>query len=167
MRNKFIFIISLFVISLITVQCDNNRKEYINKYYSDPYPIQQLNKFIPLPVGAVQPEGWLKKELQTWAEGITGHLQEYRGDAFWNTWDNRRYRNEHPNVIGDKWWYFEHQAYWADGLIQLAYILDDQKLKKLLTNLWTRFWPVRIMMAISGDGLIILIVIMEIYIRKA
>jgi hypothetical protein len=40
-------------------------------------------------------------------------------------------RNEHPNIIGDQWWYFEHQAYWADGLIQLAYILDDEKLKKI------------------------------------
>ena len=131
MKNKITFVIASLVILTFIIRCDYKRKENINKFYSDPYPAQKLNKFIPLPVGAVQARGWLRKELQAWAEGITGHLQEYRGDAFWNTWDNRKFRNEHPNAIGDQWWYFEHQAYWADGLIQLAYELDDQRLKKI------------------------------------
>jgi hypothetical protein len=34
-------------------------------------------------------------------------------------------------VPGEPWWFFEHQAYWADGLFQLAFILNDDRLKKL------------------------------------
>ena len=103
--------------------------EKSNKYYSDPYPKEKLNQFVQLPVGAVKPDGWLRKQLQAWAKGITGHLQEYRGEIFWNVWDNRQFRIEHLKLTQGTWWAFEHQAYWADGLSQLAYILDDKRLK--------------------------------------
>jgi len=106
-------------------------QEKSNKYYSDPFPKEKLSKFVQLPVGAVKPDGWLKKQLQAWGEGITGHLQEYRKDVFWNVWDNRKFREEHPKLTQGTWWAFEHQAYWADGLSQLAYQLDDPKLKSI------------------------------------
>ncbi len=111
--------------------CNSRTTEKYNKYYSDPYPKEKLYQFIQLPAGAVRPDGWIRKELQASAEGITGHLHEIREDVFWNTWDNRLYRNDHPPVPGEPWWFFEHQAYWADGLFQLAYILNDERLKKL------------------------------------
>jgi hypothetical protein len=124
-------VITLITSVIILFGCNSHTTEKNNNYYSDPYPVEKLYQFIQLPVGAVQPNGWLRKELQSWADGITGHLQEYRGDAFWNTWDNRRFRNEHPPVPGDPWWFFEHQAYWAEGLFQLAYMLDDNRLKNI------------------------------------
>lgn len=102
-----------------------------NKYYNDPFPKEKLSKFVQLPVGAVKPEGWLRKQLQAWGEGITGHLQEYRSDVFWNVWDNRKFRESHPKLTNGTWWAYEHQSYWADGLSQLAYELDDPKLKAL------------------------------------
>jgi len=98
------------------------------KHYAAPYPGVEARKFIPLPVGAVRPEGWLKSSLQAWADGITGHLHEYRSDTFWNTWDNRSFRNKQGHYAAE-WWPFEQQAYWAEGMVQLAYILDDKRLK--------------------------------------
>lgn len=129
MKQKIIFgIASIIILSLIT-RCEFNRKDSMNKYYGDPYPKEKLNQFYQLPVGNVQPQGWLKKELQTWAVGITGHLHEYKSGTFWNAWDNRTF-NEDPKVKRS-WWPFEQQAYWADGLFQLAYILNDERLKKI------------------------------------
>ena len=116
-----------FAVSLFLWGCEA-KKESIG-HYGDPYPGVTTPAFFNLPVGAVRPEGWLKRTLQIWADGITGHLHEYRSDTFWNTWDNRRYRNEHPKEV--EWWPFEQQAYWADGLVQLAYILDDERLKSI------------------------------------
>jgi hypothetical protein len=78
-----------------------------------------------LPVGAVKPEGWLQQTLRAWGDGITGHIHEYRSDTFWNTWDNRRQRAKDD----DGWAVFEQQAYWAEGIVQLAYILNDERLK--------------------------------------
>jgi len=94
-------------------------------HYAEPYRGVQTPRFIRLPVGAVEPEGWLKMTLQAWGDGITGHLHEYRSDTFWNTWDNRRHRIN----VRDEWQPFEQQAYWTEGIVQLAYILDDERLK--------------------------------------
>ena len=129
MKNKLkkIFL-SLTALSLLA-SCYASTLPNTNKYYSDPFPKEKLNKFVQLPVGAVKPEGWLKKQLQAWSDGITGHLQEYRSDIFSNVWDNRKYRIEHLKLTRGTWWSFEHQAYWADGLSQLAYELDDPRLR--------------------------------------
>jgi hypothetical protein len=104
--------------------------------YADPYPGIVSPKFFLLPVGAVKPEGWLQTTLRGSSEGITGHLQEYRSDSLWRTWDDRAYRGkpqlgQNGNFSHEVWWPYEQQAYWADGLVQLAYILDDERLKKI------------------------------------
>jgi len=109
---------------------DLQRKSY--GYYLPSYVGKRQPRFVQLPVGAVKPKGWLKKTLQAWGDGITGHLHEYRSDTFWNTWDNRRYRNEHrEKAHRAAWWPFEQQAYWADGLVQTAHILNDKRLKNI------------------------------------
>ena len=126
-----------FVLSLVVWNCRIQKKT--TSHYEDPYPGIVTRQFIPLPVGAVRPEGWLKKTLHAWASGITGHLHEYRPDTFWDTWDNRLYRikqmqNEGPvdRGIGTTLWApFEQQGYWANGIVELAYILDDERLKNI------------------------------------
>lgn len=90
-------------------------------------------RFSPLPIGAVKPRGWLKLTMQKQAAGITGNLQHYRSDIFWNAWDNRLSRSASPD-----WWPYEQQAYWADGIITLAYTLDDAQLKQIADDFVTK-----------------------------
>jgi len=73
--------------------------------------------FVPLPAGAVRPAGWLKAQLQTQALGLTGHLDEFWPDIKDSAW------------IGGKAEGWERAPYWLDGLVPLAYQLDDPKLK--------------------------------------
>ena len=75
-------------------------------------------RFRPLPLGSVHPTGWLKNQLRIQAEGISGHL-----DEFW------------PDVRDSQWFGGEAEAwerapYWLDGIIPLAYTLDDPTLKE-------------------------------------
>lgn len=118
----------------LVTSCVGNRRPA--NQYADQYPGVVSPKFLLLPVGAVKPQGWLQTTMRSSGEGITGHLQEYRSDSIWRTWDDRAYRGklqleQHGNLSHEVWWPYEQQSYWADGLVQLAYILDDQRLKKI------------------------------------
>ena len=74
----------------------------------------QMNVFNPLPLGAVRPLGWLLRQERVQAAGLSGHL-----DEFWN--------DVGPNSgwlggTGESW---ERGPYYLDGLLPLAYQLND------------------------------------------
>lgn len=74
--------------------------------------------FAPLPLGAVHAKGWLATQLETMAQGLTGRLDEfYSLVGPQNAWLGGN---------GDAW---ERGPYWLDGLVPLAHILDDERLK--------------------------------------
>ena len=75
-------------------------------------------KYRALTAQQIKPEGWLLRQLEIQAEGLSGHL-----DLVW------------PDIRESKWiggdkegW--ERVPYWLDGFIPLAYLLDDEDLKK-------------------------------------
>ncbi|MBN1466587.1 glycoside hydrolase family 127 protein [candidate division KSB1 bacterium] len=78
----------------------------------------QQNKFITLPLGSVKPTGWLERQLRAQANGLTGHLDEFWPDIIHSAWKG--------GDGGDSW---ERTPYYLDGLVPLAYILDDSTLK--------------------------------------
>ncbi len=76
-------------------------------------PVMQM-----LPLGAVRPAGWLQRQLRIQADGMSGHLDEFWPDVGANSgW---------LGGTGESW---ERGPYFLDGLLPLAYLLDDPKLK--------------------------------------
>ncbi|MCA9262863.1 MAG: glycoside hydrolase family 127 protein [Planctomycetales bacterium] len=75
--------------------------------------------YTELPLGAVQPDGWLRDELRRMADGMTGHLDEWYPEVCGP-------RNAWLGGDGDTW---ERGPYWIDGLYPLAKILNDQRLE--------------------------------------
>ncbi|MDO4275553.1 MAG: glycoside hydrolase family 127 protein [Eubacteriales bacterium] len=75
-------------------------------------------RFKNICIKQIQPQGWLRRQLEIQAEGLCGNL-----DLFW------------PDIKDSKWiggsregW--ERVPYWLDGFIPLAYLLDDGNMKK-------------------------------------
>ena len=76
------------------------------------------NAFYLLPLGSVRPTGWLRRQLETQATGLGGHLDE--------TWADVGPNSGWLGGTGESW---ERGPYFLDGLVPLAYLLDDDRLK--------------------------------------
>ena len=82
--------------------------------------------FQPLPLGSVKPAGWLLEHLKLQASGLSGHLDEFWPDVEKSGW------------IGGKAEGWERAPYWLDGVVPLAYLTDDTKLKAKVSR-WMDF----------------------------
>ncbi|MCK5733725.1 MAG: glycoside hydrolase family 127 protein [Candidatus Latescibacteria bacterium] len=75
------------------------------------------NPFTPFPLGSIRPAGWLENQLRMQANSLSGKL-----DEFW------------PDIMESRWFGgdsegWERAPYWLDGVIPLAFLLDDAALK--------------------------------------
>jgi hypothetical protein len=76
----------------------------------------QAPAFKPLPLAAIKPAGWLHAQLRIQADGLSGHLDEFWPDVKDSAWFGG---------TAEGW---ERVPYWLDGLVPLAYLLDDPAL---------------------------------------
>lgn len=71
----------------------------------------------PLSLGSIKPAGWLEGQLRLQAEGLSGHLDEFWPDIKDSSWFGGE---------ADAW---ERAPYWLDGIVPLAFLLEDEGLK--------------------------------------
>ena len=115
MRKILIVGLSLcFLIGTLTAKEKQN-----NHYITNQSPLM-AQKYIALPLGAIKPKGTLMKMLEIQRDGLTGNI-----DSVYSVvcGDN----NGWLGGTGDGW---ERGPYWLDGLVPLAYILDDKDLQQ-------------------------------------
>ena len=130
----FLFCLSLFagrvqaqrslVADVITTPSNSGANSF---YLANKAPLRPLY-FNKLPVTAIKPGGWLRKQLELQRDGLTGNLGEI---SIWlsktdNAWLNKEGRGK---------WGWEELPYWLKGYGNIAYMLGDEK---MLAE--TRFW---------------------------
>lgn len=109
-----------------------------NDYYvSNRAPLQPL-QFIKLPAGSIEPEGWIRRQIELQKDGLCGHLGEI--SAWLQKGNNAWLKN------GGEWGW-EEVPYWLRGYGNMAYALKDEALLKE-----TKFWIEAILASQRADG---------------
>ena len=90
-------------------------EEGMINYPNNRYPLLQ-KPYIELPLGSIRAEGWMQEQLLRMKSGMTGHLDEIYEKVMGD-------RNGWLGGDGDVW---ERGPYWIDGLLPLAYLLNDE-----------------------------------------
>ncbi|WP_416349538.1 beta-L-arabinofuranosidase domain-containing protein [Proteiniphilum sp.] len=108
--------IFVLVVSILFVCAESNAGEL---YPNNRYPLVR-KPYIELPLGSIRAKGWLLEMLQRQQKGATGQMDRLYPEVMGP-------RNGWLGGDGDQW---ERGPYWIDGLLPLAYILDDKALKE-------------------------------------
>ena len=102
----FLSIIVSFFFSCNQVKNKDKEKHQIasSNYIQNRTPLQP-RAYLELPLGAIQPKGWLRNQLQAMATGLTGNLDSIYPEVVGS-------RNGWLGGDGDGW---ERGPYWIDG----------------------------------------------------
>jgi len=88
---------------------------------------ETYEKLEPLPLGAITARGWLREQLTRSRDGMGGHLDELEPQMIATPYTTREtYKGWGANTPG---WGAEISGNYWDGLVQLAWTLDDASLK--------------------------------------
>jgi hypothetical protein len=117
MQKQFIiYSMILFIISFGTFPaCKGQEKKEVKVMSGTKISLQPV-KLKPLPLGAIKPTGWLNNQLRIQADGLSGHLDEFWPDISDSAWFGGS---------SDAW---ERAPYWLDGVVPLAFLLEDENL---------------------------------------
>jgi len=77
--------------------------------------------FVKLPIGSIKPKGWLRRQLELMADGLTGHLPEL---SKWCKFEGSAWAS--PDGRGEYGW--EELPYWLRGFGDLGYVLGDERI---------------------------------------
>ena len=111
--------IKIITIIILLANYSSFSKEKRNSHYITNQAPLMAQPYTALPIGAIQAEGFLLEMLKTQRDGLTGNLDSVYSIV---CGDN----NGWLGGTGDGW---ERGPYWLDGLVPLAYLLNDDELK--------------------------------------
>ena len=123
MKRLFLTLALLFTVTAVALA----QNPPISGDADCPYKTAGQRVLLPLPAGQVKPEGWLRDWSEAARDGFTAVMDDIDPE-FVHAWT----ADFAPHCPVGDWphgsWSFEGGGYWFDGLVRLAYQLEDPQL---------------------------------------
>lgn len=109
----------------------------------------------PLRSGEVMPEGWIREQMRLdLEEGLTGNYHKVSNAVNLRVFEkHERVAGGFAEIPGEKrqrcWWSGEHEGYWKDSIVRMAFLVGDDSQKKRATA-----WMEALVAAQGEDGYI-------------
>lgn len=92
--------------------------------------MKNFNKLQEIRYSDVKPGGWLKDTLLEAKEGMPGNLHNIGYPFDTKCWEYKSL----TDGGWSKWWPYEQMAYWIDGIVRMAGLLEDEELYGIVKN---------------------------------
>lgn len=92
--------------------------------------MRNFNKLHEIKYSEVKPSGWLKDTLLEAKKGMPGNLHNIGYPFDTKCWEYKSL----TDGGWSKWWPYEQMAYWIDGVVRIAGLLDDEELYGIVKN---------------------------------
>ena len=94
------------------------------------FKVKYYGQFSELPVGSVQPRGWIEQWLERQAQGLTGHPENMS-----YPYDTCMYAGVIPpppyrNKWWKEWWPYEQSGYFVDATTRLSWLINDPAIRQ-------------------------------------
>lgn len=119
-KSLFALLAIPFLVLVTTSAFAQSSTQRNSLYVSNREPLLP-NPLVKLPVGSVEPDGWLKQQLSLMTDGFSGRLTEI---SKWCRFDGNAWVNQHGE--GEFGW--EELPYWLKGFVDLGYVLGDKRI---------------------------------------
>lgn len=93
-----------------------------------------------LRAGEVKPEGWIRQQMQLdLRQRLTGNYHKVSNAVNLRVFERQnRPAGGFVDIPGEKrqksWWSGEHEGYWKDSIVRMAYLVDDETQKQRATG---------------------------------
>src|SRR6056297_1205923 len=131
MKSGSIMIITgLFGLMLYAFQANDESTMMIGNEPHEKMMTEKKNfyNYAILPAGSIQPEGWIRVQLKRDpAEGYIGSFDEVHQTVTHDVFVNQNRRSKRKFSMRKEWWSGEHEGYWKDAVIRMAFLTGQQE----------------------------------------
>lgn len=93
---------------------------------------KEMYTYAILPAGTIQPEGWIRNQLQRdLREGYIGSFDEVHPTVTHNVFVHQDRKSKRRFSMRKEWWSGEHEGYWKDAVIRMAFLTGDKEYTRL------------------------------------
>jgi len=98
-------------------------------------PMKEIYHYKILKAGEIQPRGWIREQLhRDLTEGYIGSFDKVHPPVSHNLFVKQNRRSEKQYKIVKEWWSGEHEGYWKDAVVRMAFLTHNEEYIKQATE---------------------------------